>query len=182
MTTRNNRSQILLLAILVGALLLLLTGCTLRGPTAVASAAAVKLAHATPPPGGDDLRWLLLALIGVGVLGFGLSLAAAVWLPFKKAALAGCAGFSAVLVLALVVKTIQPYLGAIVCGGALALLIAAVWAAWKLHLGGRLAALYANDMASAPDDAAAAKVTADHAVAWAKAGMTAVMKHYGVRP
>lgn len=154
-----------------------LAGCATRlhGPATIP-----HRAPAAPLPGGNDLGWLLLALIGVAIVGIGLSAAGLVWLPFKRACLAGAAGFSAILATALTVKTIQPYLGWIVLVGGLVLLAGAAWAVWKLIKGGHLAAAYSKDAAAAPDDAALALVQAKHAADWARQGMTSVLAHYGL--
>lgn len=146
---RPQRLEVLVLAILFGALLLLLSGCALRGPTP-ATGPAVQ--HIT---GGSDLSALLLWTVGAAMVGVAASAAALVWLPTKKLALSGVVGFGVLLACALTVKVIQPYLGWIVLG------MFATGAATALVLLRKYNA-FGREMSLANTEHEAAKVIADH--------------------
>lgn len=85
-------------AIILGLLCLILCGCKDREipPHTVKSY--------------SDASALLLWLSTIAIAGFGACVAAAVFLPVKKLALAGCAGFASMLGLALTTKAALPYL------------------------------------------------------------------------
>lgn len=83
-----------------------LAGCAKRGlPPLVAPPGAVA------PSGDADLGRLMVWICAVSFVGFGVSVAAAAWLPVgKRTALAGAAGFAAMIVAAICVKALLPYL------------------------------------------------------------------------
>lgn len=150
---------------------LFLAGCTVRG------AAAIPTTHTSPPPGGDDLRWLLLAAVGVGILGMGLSVAAAVWLPVKRMACAACAGFATILAVSLAVKAAQPYLLWVVGIGAVLLIGLAVYAICRLHLLARAAVAFGVDMTANASAQSAQAVKDKHAMLQASQGIKEAMDY-----
>jgi hypothetical protein len=141
--------------------LLLLSGCTVRGP-----AGAVL-----PPVGGSDLASALIWSVVASIAGFGLCVAAAVWLPVKRTAIAGAAGFLATLFLALSVKVIQPYLGWIVLGLFISGLGAALYAIRRYHLFAHMAVAFGSDMANAETEVDAERVKDSHAAMQRIAGV-----------
>ena len=143
----NCRTALCLAAAMIALALLVLPGCVVRGPAHTTPAAAI--------PGGSALSALLLWTVGAAMVGVAASVAALVWLPTKKLALSGVAGFGALLGCALTVKVIQPYLGWIVLGMFATGAAAAVVLLRKYNAFGR-------DMSLADTEAAAAKVIADH--------------------
>lgn len=142
------------------------SGCTVRGP-----------AHAAlpPPAGGSDLNALLLWAVAVSFVGIAASVSAVIWLPTKKLALSCLAGFGAMLGCAIGVKVIQPYLGYIVLGAFILLVLAAAYAVWRMHLATRMAVAFGKDMGGAITDDDAQAVKDKHAVLQAAAGVKGII-------
>ncbi len=127
------------------------------------------------PAGGADLNALLLYAVGVSFLGIAASVAALVWLPTKKLALAGLAGFGAMLACALGVKVAQPYLGYVVLGSFVLLLAGAVYVIRKYHMTALAAVGFGRDMSNAITDEDARAVKRLHAATQEDAGVRKVM-------
>ncbi len=64
----------------------------------------------------SDVNVVLVWLVFMSILGIGACIAAAIFLPIKKLAVAGIAGFASILGIALFVKAALPYLPWIVLG------------------------------------------------------------------
>lgn len=131
-----------------------------------------------PPPGGQELTDTLVWAMGVSFIGVAASVAALVWLPTKKIALAALAGFLAMFILAVGTKVIQPYLGYVVLGGMLLLAGGAAIVIRKYVIANRLMGSYGNAAVATPvDPVAIAKLKADHAATQAAAGVRGIIDH-----
>jgi len=151
------RKQLLGVAVVLALLCLCLflnTGCSSRVTTPPV---------AKPPVAGSDLSSVLLWAAALSILGIGASVAALVWLPTKKLAIAGIAGFGTMLGVALTVKALQPYLlwiGLVVIA---AFAVAVFLVIRKQGLASSMAVLFGLDMTKAETDAQAEQVKATHA-------------------
>jgi hypothetical protein len=159
---RRTRWLIIGLLLALAVILSLCSGCTVGGRLP-----AVK------PQAPDDFNAVLVWAFAASLAGFGVSVAALVWLPTKKLAIAGMAGFAGIIALALSVKVVQPYMGYIVLGMLLVGAIAAFVVIRKLALLNDLSVLFGYDMTKATTNAEAEAVKATH---------SAVQKLVGVKP
>lgn len=170
MKSRDWYGVLIPLAVIVGSLLLMmLCGCS--GARAVASGAPIP----KPPPGGADLNYVLLCTVALSILGIGASVLALVWLPTKRMALAGVAGFGSMLAIALTVKVLQPYLLWVALAGLAAAAVGAILAMRKLGTANTLAVMFGRDMSRAITDEDAEQVKATHAALQDAAGVRAII-------
>lgn len=149
----TNAFKIILL-ILVVILVFILVGC---GEARAVASAAKK------PPGGADVNAMLVWLTTISIMGIGACIAAAVFLPVKKLAVAIGAGFASVLAMALTVKAALPFLpwvalGVIVLGFAVGVVLFR-----RYVLGLNAAVGYGCAVANAVTDEDVASVKEKHA-------------------
>lgn len=163
--------EIVIICIVVACLTILLTGC---GGIPRVGTSGLK-----PPAGGgspsSDANALLLWLSAVSILGFGGCVAAAVFLPVKKLALAGCAGFASTLVLALTTKAALPYLPWVALALGLIGLVLGLWRFRQWVNATKAAVAFGCDMAKASTDQETDALKYNHATAQEKLGVRGVI-------
>lgn len=136
----------------------------------------VKRGAAPRPPGGHELTDLLVWAIGVSFIGVAASVAALVWLPTKKIALAALAGFLAMFVLAVGTKVVQPYLGYVVLGGMLLLAAGAAIILRKLYLANLHSVAFGTAALAATDPISIKRLKDDHIAAQKAAGVHGIIE------
>ena len=158
-----HRRRALLTLLVLALLAALFAGCAKRAPAGPGAA--------VPASPGSTLDAAMIWAVLVSMLGIAVSVAALVWLPVKRMALAGVAGFGAMLALALTVQVLRPYLMWIALAGVATAAVAAFLAIRNLGATATLAVLFGNDMAKAETDADAEQVKATHAAMQEAAGV-----------
>ncbi len=119
-----------------------------------------------PKPGHDtgDGSALLLWMAAVSIAGFGICVAAAIFLPIKKLAIAGAAGFLSTMALALTVKAALPYLPWVALALGLIGIATGIWYFRKYSLGLKAAVQYGCDVAKCETDAQVTDIRRKHEI------------------
>ncbi len=122
-----------------------------------------------------DVNVMLVWLSAISIVGIGGCIAAAVFLPIKRLAVAGIAGFAVVLGLALGVKAILPFLPWVM----LALLVlgvaAVVWYFRKYSIGMESAVRFGLDMTNTTTNEGAEVVKDNHAIDQTRLGVKSLI-------
>ncbi len=116
------------------------------------------------PPAYNDANALLLWLSLVSILGFGACVAAGIFLPTKKLAVAGAAGFASMLALALTTKAALPYLSWVALALGIIAAVCGIWYFRKYVMAMRSAVAFGNDMTQAETFADAEAVKHTHQI------------------
>lgn len=127
------------------------------------------------PNAAQDANALLLWLSAIAISGFGACVAAAVFLPVKRMAIAGATGFAAMLALALTTKAALPYLPWVALALGLIGLGAGIWYFRKYALGMSDAVAFGCAMEKAETDQDVSRIKADHSADQIRNGTKSVI-------